>query len=147
MKAELAKSFEMNDLGQARQILGMQITRDRGQRKLWLSQESYIEKILKRFNMDQSKPVTCPLPPQSKLSKKMSPSTEEDRAMMEKVPYASAIGSLMYAMVCTRPDIAYAVGKTSRYLANLGKQHWEAVKWILRYLRAQLVLGLIETYP
>ena len=54
---------------------------------------------------------------------------------MAKVPYASAIGSFMYAMVCTRPDIVYAVGIVSRYMSNLGKQHWEAVKWILRYLR------------
>jgi hypothetical protein len=53
---------------------------------------------------------------------------------MAKVPYASAIGSLMYAMVCTRPDVAHAVGAVSRFMLNLGKHHWEAVKWILRYL-------------
>ena len=61
--------------------------------------------------------------------------TEDERAYMEKVPYASAIGSLMYAMVCTRPDIAHAVGVVSRFMSNPGKQHWEAVKWILRYLK------------
>ena len=54
---------------------------------------------------------------------------------MTLVPYASAVGSLMYAMVCTRPDIAHAVGVVSRYMANPGKEHWEAVKWLLRYLR------------
>ena len=54
---------------------------------------------------------------------------------MSKVPYASAIGSLMYAMVCTRPDIAHAVGVVSRFMSRPGKQHWEAVKWILRYLK------------
>ena len=54
---------------------------------------------------------------------------------MALVPYASAVGSLMYAMVCTRPDIAHALGVVSRYMANLGKEHWEAVKWLLRYLR------------
>jgi len=54
---------------------------------------------------------------------------------MKKVPYASAMGSLMYAMVCTRPDIAHAVGVVSRFLSNLGKEHWAAVKWILRYLK------------
>jgi hypothetical protein len=52
---------------------------------------------------------------------------------MSKVPYASAVGSLMYAMVCTRPDIAHAVGVVSRYMNNPGKEHWMAVKWILRY--------------
>lgn len=54
---------------------------------------------------------------------------------MLKVPYASTVGSLMYAMVCTRPDIAHAVGVVSRFLSNPGKEHWAAVKWILRYLR------------
>ena len=54
---------------------------------------------------------------------------------MSLVPYASAVGSLMYAMVCTRPDITHAVGVVSRYMANPGKKHWEAVKWFLRYLR------------
>ena len=54
---------------------------------------------------------------------------------MSKVPYASAIGSLMYAMVCIRPDIAHAVGVMSKFMSRPGKQHWEAVKWILRYLR------------
>ena len=54
---------------------------------------------------------------------------------MDKIPYASAIGSLMYVMVCTRLDIAHAVGVVSRYMSNPGKQHWEAVKWIMRYLK------------
>ena len=54
---------------------------------------------------------------------------------MAKVSHSSAIVSLMYAMVCTRPDIAHAVGVVSRFLENSGKEHWEAVKWILRYLR------------
>ena len=54
---------------------------------------------------------------------------------MKKKPYSSVVGSLMYAMICTRPDIAYAVGVVSRFLANPGNEHWVAVKWILRYLR------------
>ncbi|KAG9449468.1 hypothetical protein H6P81_009433 [Aristolochia fimbriata] len=54
---------------------------------------------------------------------------------MEKISYSSAVGSLMYAMVCTRPDIAFVVGVVSRFLANLSKEHWAAVKWILRYLK------------
>ena len=65
----------------------------------------------------------------------MCPKTQEDIEYMSKVPYQSAVGSLMYAMVCTRPDIAHAVGVVSRYMSNPGKQHWLAVKWILRYLR------------
>ena len=61
---------------------------------------------------------------------------------MSKVPYASAVGSLMYAMVCTRPDIAHAVGVVSRYMSNPGKEHWEGVKWILRYLKGTSGMAL-----
>ena len=88
--------------------------------------------------MNEAKPVSTPLGSHFKLSKEQSPKTEEERDHMSKVPYASAIGSLMYAMVCTRPDIAHAVGVVSRFMSRPGKQHWEAVKWILRYLKGSL---------
>ena len=68
------------------------------------------------------------------LSKTMSPKTTEEMAKMAKVPYASAIGSLMYAILCTRPDIAYIVSVTSRFQSNLGLEHWVVVKAILMYL-------------
>ncbi|PON33692.1 hypothetical protein PanWU01x14_350640, partial [Parasponia andersonii] len=109
---------------------------------LKLSQEEYVKKVLSRFNMNGAKPVSTPLASHFKLTKEQSPSTEQERAYMAKVPYSSAIGSLMYAMVCTRPDIAHAVGVVSRYMSNLGKQHWEAVKWILRYLRGTSNMSL-----
>ena len=59
-----------------------------------------------------------------------------------KIPYTSAVGSLMYAMVCTRPDIGYAVGVLSRFMSNPGKEHWNAVKWILQYLKGTLNMCL-----
>ena len=65
----------------------------------------------------------------------MCPKTQEEIDYMSKVPYSSAVGSLMYAMVCTRPDIAHAVGVVRRYMNDLGKEHWMEVKLILRYLR------------
>ena len=65
----------------------------------------------------------------------MCPKTQEEMDYMSKVPYASTVGSLMYAMVCTRPDIAHVVGVVRRYMKNPGKKHWMVVKWILRYLR------------
>ena len=135
LKRELNKSFAMKDLGSAKQILGMKISRDRKNMKLWLSQESYIEKVLERFNMSKAKAVCSPLTGHLKLSSKQCPISEKDMKEISKVPYASVVGSLMYVMVCTRPDIAHAVGVVSRFLINLGKEHWEAVKWILRYLR------------
>ena len=123
LKEELAESFEMKDLSPAKQILGMEITRDRKNRRLWLSQERYVERILERFNMKEAKPVTTPLGGHYKLSKSSCPSTEEENKKMVVIPYSSAVGSLMYAMVCTRPDIAHAVGVVSRFLSNPGKQH------------------------
>ncbi|KAE8676468.1 hypothetical protein F3Y22_tig00111594pilonHSYRG00060 [Hibiscus syriacus] len=123
----------MKDLGAANQILGMRIKRDTKSGTLMLSHAEYINKVLFRFNMQDAKPVNTPLGVHFRLSKEESPKTE--RAYMVKVPYASAIGSLMYVMVCTRPYIAHAVGAVSRYMNNPGKVHWEAVKWILRYLQ------------
>ncbi|KAL2232510.1 UNVERIFIED_CONTAM: Retrovirus-related Pol polyprotein from transposon TNT 1-94 [Sesamum indicum] len=85
--------------------------------------------------MENAKPVRMPLGNQFKLSNSDSPQTDSERAKMRVTPYASAIGSLMYAMICTRPDIVHAVGVVSRFMSNPGVMHWEAVKWILRYLR------------
>ena len=135
LKKELSESFAMKDLGAAKQILGMKISRDRKSKKLWLSQEQYIEKVLERFSMSKSKPVTTPLAGHMKLSSAQCPTSETEKEELRKVPYASAVGSLMYAMICTRPDIAHAVGVVSRFLSNPRKEHWTAVKWIFRYLR------------
>jgi transposase InsO family protein len=142
LKRELSKSFAMKDLGPAKQILGIRITRDRGAKKLHMSQEQYIEKVLRRFNMDKAKVVSSPLTTNFKLTEADCPSSKEDVEEMDRVPYASAVGSLMYAMVCTRPDIAHAVGVVSRFMSNPGKKHWEAVKWIFRYLRGTSKLGI-----
>jgi hypothetical protein len=135
LKKKLANSFAMKDLGAAKKILGMRITRDRKNRKLTLSQGEYTEKVLERFRMQNAKPVSTPLASHFKLTKEMCPKTQEEIEYMSRVPYSSTVGSLMYAMVCTRPDIAHAVGVVSRYMNNPGKEHWEEVKWILRYLR------------
>ena len=85
--------------------------------------------------MNEDKLVSTPLGSHFRLSKEHSPNTKEEMDHMSKVTYASAIGNLMYDMVCTRPDIAYAVGVVSRNMSRPGKQHWEAIKWILRFLR------------
>ena len=86
--------------------------------------------------MDRGKALSCPLPSYVKLSKHDFPVSDEDKAKMNKLSYASVVGSLMYAMIATRPDIAFAVEVVSRYMSNPGKKHWEAVKGIMRYLKA-----------
>ncbi|GKV14795.1 hypothetical protein SLEP1_g25613 [Rubroshorea leprosula] len=114
LKEELSKSFDMKDLGPAKQIL-----------------------------------VSTPLANHFKLSKQSCPTTKEEKEKMSLIPYSSAVSSLMYAMVCTRPDIAHAVGVVSRFLSDPGKIHWEAVKWIFRYLRGttKLCLTFGQTEP
>jgi len=97
--------------------------------------------------MQNAKPVTTPLASHSKLSKEMCPKAQEEMDYMSKVPYASTVGSLMYAMLCTRPDIAHAVGVVSRYMNNLEKEHWMTVKWILRYLRGTTYQALCYGGP
>ena len=128
LKKHLSKQFAMKDLGAAKQIFGMRITRDKANGTLKLSQTKYVQKIISMFNMNEAKPVSTPLGSHFRLSKEQSPKTKEARDHMSKVPYASAIGNLMYVMVCIRPDIANA-GVVNRYMSRLGKQHWEAVKW------------------
>jgi hypothetical protein len=85
--------------------------------------------------MSNSKHVCSPLASHFKLRSKQCPSSDEEKDEMKKVSYASVVGSLMYVMVYTRPDIAHAAGVVSRFLSNPGKEHWSAVKWILRYLK------------
>ncbi|KAL4271770.1 hypothetical protein GQ457_13G029040 [Hibiscus cannabinus] len=97
----------MKDLSLAKQILGINIIRDRSKKLLWLSQEQYIEKVLRRFSMHKSKPVSVPLVGHFKLNKKQSLTSRGEQ--MKNVPYSFAVGSLMYVMICTRPGIAYVV--------------------------------------
>ena len=135
VKTWLSKKFSMKDLGEASYILGIKIYRDRSKRMLGLSQSRYIDLILKRFSMEGSKRDYLPMSQGIHLSKKMSPKTPEERDRMSKVPYTLAVRSIMYAMLCTRPDVAYALGITSRFQADPGENHWKAVKNILKYLR------------
>ncbi|XP_061336490.1 secreted RxLR effector protein 161-like [Gastrolobium bilobum] len=73
----------------------------------------------------------------------MCPKTPAERERMERIPYASAIGSIMYAMLCTRPDVSYALSITSRYQSDPRESHWTAVKIILKYLRRTKELFLV----
>ena len=102
---------------------------------LALSHTLYIDKILARFSMENSKKRTLPFRHGIHISKEQSQKTLEQKERMSRIPFASAVGSLMYAMLCTRPNICYAVGLVSRYQSDLGEEHWIALKHILKYLR------------
>ncbi|KAL0405846.1 UNVERIFIED_CONTAM: Retrovirus-related Pol polyprotein from transposon TNT 1-94 [Sesamum latifolium] len=135
--------FSMKDMGEASYILGIKIYRDRSRRLLGLTQSSYIEKVLKRFKMEHSKQELLLMRHGIKLSKKQSPKTDEELKRMSNIPYASAVGSIQYAVQCTRPDVAYALSVTSRYQACVGEAHWGAVKSILKYLKRTKDMFLI----
>ena len=134
-KKALSASFDMKDLGEASFVLGIEIHRDRNRRLLGLSQKAYIDKVLKRFNMKNCKPGDAPVVKGDKLSKDHCPKNNIEKNAMSNVPYASAVGSLMYAQVCTRPDLSFAVSVLGRYLSNPGHAHWVAAKKVMRYLQ------------
>ncbi|KAG7598335.1 Reverse transcriptase RNA-dependent DNA polymerase [Arabidopsis suecica] len=138
LKRELSIKFEMKDLGPAKKILGMQIIRDRPNGALWLSQGDYLNKILVTYNMEEAKLVTTPLGAHFKLSAATEEALAKDEEFMKSVPYSNAVGSIMYAMIGTRPDLAYPVGVISRYMSQPAKDHWLAVKWVMRYIKGTL---------
>ncbi|KAL0292701.1 UNVERIFIED_CONTAM: Retrovirus-related Pol polyprotein from transposon TNT 1-94 [Sesamum radiatum] len=115
IKAKLSTQFSMKDMGEASYILG------------WNTQKRGV----------------LPMRHGIKLSKKQSPKTDEELKRMSDIPYASAVGSIQYAVQCTRPDVAYALSVTSRYQACAGEAHWSAVKSILKYLRMTKDMFLI----
>ena len=102
----------MKDLGEATYILGVKIYRDRLRRLLGLSQSTYIDKVIKRFNMEESKRGFLTMRHGISLSKEICPSTRQEKERMSKIPYALTAGFIMYAMLCTRLDVSYALSMT-----------------------------------
>ncbi|KAH9648352.1 hypothetical protein KPL70_025549 [Citrus sinensis] len=143
LKNLLSSEFEMKDLGSANKILGMEIKRDRSKGIMFLSQEKYLRRVLETFGMTSCKPVMTPIATHFKLSSLQCPKTEKEKLEMAKIPYANAVGCMMYAMVLTRLDISYALSVVSKYMVSPGKEHWRVVKWVLRYLSGTLNQGLV----
>ncbi|KAI5312501.1 hypothetical protein L3X38_041674 [Prunus dulcis] len=134
-KRMLSNRFQMTDLGEANYVLGIEISRDRERGLLSLSQKGYIERILTRFNMQNCIGCDVPFSKGDKLSSEQSPKTEQEKLEMQDKPYASLVGSLMYAQVCTRPDLAFSISVLGRFQSNPGQAHWIAGKKVLRYLQ------------
>ncbi|KAH9706111.1 hypothetical protein KPL70_012113 [Citrus sinensis] len=143
LKGLLSSEFEMKDIGPAKKILGVEIIRNRKVGTMFLTQKDYIEKVLIRFGMNETKPVQTPLASHFKLLAAMCPQTAVEQQEMLKVPYSNAVGNLMHAMMLTRPDISHALSVVSRFMSNPGIDHWRAVKWIMRYLRGTAEYGLL----
>ncbi|GJT64243.1 putative RNA-directed DNA polymerase [Tanacetum coccineum] len=131
----LSENFEMKDLGEASYVIGIEIYRDRSRGILGLSQRAYIDKILKKYSMQNCSPTVAPVVKGDKFGAYQCPKNKLEQEEMRLKPYASVVGSLTYAQVCTRPDIAYITGMLGRYQSNPGKEHWKAAKKVLRYLQ------------
>ncbi|GKB35203.1 hypothetical protein Tco_0980224 [Tanacetum coccineum] len=135
VKSYLGRCLAMKDLGEAAYILRIKIYRDRSKRLIGLCQSSYIEKFLKRFHMENSKRGTIPMQEKQKLSKSQGASTRAEIQRMQNIPYASAIGSIMYAVRCTLPDVVFDQNIASRFQQTLSDIHWTTVQNVLKYLR------------
>lgn len=116
----LSSNFEMKDMDEASYVLRVKILRERSRKLLGLSQETYIKKVLERFQMQTCKPVGAPVEKGDTLSLSMCPHTAKEKGKIARVPYSNNVGSLMYAMMYTRPDICHVVGLVSQFQANPG---------------------------
>ena len=125
--------FKMKDLNEVDTILGIKVKKHNG--GYVLCQSHYIEKLLLKFNHLQIKEVTTPY----ETSGTIISNTGRSVAQLE---YASVVGSLMYVMHCTRPDIAFAICKLSRYTSNLGTTHWKTVNRVFGYIKRTINFGL-----
>ncbi|KAJ9536561.1 hypothetical protein OSB04_un000260 [Centaurea solstitialis] len=125
----MTSKFVMTDLGEVDMILGIRIKRvNKG---IASTQSHYVEKILKKFNYSDCSPVSTPMDPRVM--------TMPNKGLAVSQPeYSQALGCLMYAMIRTRPDIAYAVGRLSRYTSNPGTQHWQTIKRVFKYLKGAM---------
>jgi len=141
--------IEITDLRELHWLLGIEVSRNRNNHTLSLSQKSYLDSIIRCFNFQDLKPISNPMEPITKLHSRQSPSTGADYAAMRHVPYREAVGSLMYASLGTRPDISYAVTTVSRFSSNPGQLHWDAICRIYQYLLGttdlKLTYGSVES--
>ena len=128
--SSLKKTFTMKDLGELKWFLGMHIMRDRSNRRLWLSQLSYIERVAKEFIPDLSQ---CPETPMANEELLPLPAEEEVEDSI-RISYQRKIGSILFAAISTRPDIAFAAARLSRFNQRPGQYHQDAADRVIRYL-------------
>jgi hypothetical protein len=134
VKDFLYQKFEMKDLGEADVILNIKLIKGENG-GVTLSQTHYVEKMLSRFGYNNSKTAPTPYDASLVMRKNL-------RIMVDQLRYSQIIGSLMYLASATRPDIAYAVSKLSRFVSNPGSEHWRALEWVMRYLVGTMNYGI-----
>lgn len=139
----LNDEFEIKDFGCAKKDSW---DRDHKEQSYWCSVfklEEVCQKVLESFDIQNSKPILTLLGTQFKLFVSSTSETVNEKFKIEEIPYAQTVGSLMYAIVCMRPNIAYALSIVSRFLSCRSKIHQSAIKWILRYLWGTSDYGLL----
>ena len=140
VKKAMSLVFDIKDFGNASYVLGIRIFRDRQCRMLQLSQSQYLTDVLTRFQMQECKGISTPMDTNQKLHKGTRLGAEQE--VIDRLPYQKLVGSLMYAMIGTRPDLAYAVGSLAQYMQEPRKCHWQAAQRVLRYIQATKDLSL-----
>ncbi len=131
-------SFKMKDLGEIHWFLGLEITHNQPRHLIFISQSCYITEVVSHFGFSNSCPVSTPMASNPKLGLHSQP---EPTVNTHK--YQSCIGSVMYAMLGTHPDIGYMITKLSQYLSNPGEEHWMAINHLLCYLNSTKSLKLV----
>lgn len=139
VKASIASRWQMEDLGVAHCIVGIQLRR-LSEFEYRISQPSMIDAILGRFGMLQCRPASTPFPPELKLTR--ASDAEASKFALTGLPYRRAIGSLIYLALCTRPDISFLVGVLSQHLERPSQQHWDGFVHVLRYLKGTRNLAI-----
>ena len=138
IKDDFSKKFDIKDLGEIKYFLGIKVVQDKESNSIWIGQPAYTKNLLKSYGMQDSNPVNTPADANSKLQ----PATNQDEPL-NQTQYQSAVGSLMYLSVSSRPDIAFAVNNLARFNSNPRKEHWSALKRVLRYLNGTINYGLL----
>jgi hypothetical protein len=133
-KSEIRKHWDITDHGPIKWFLGFEIKRDQKSRTIAINQRAYIEKIVERFSLTNAKRVSTPMEANIQFSLDQSPSTTNQLARMKGVPYSEVVGSVLWAVVVSRPDAAYAIGILAQFIQNPGLAHWEALKRLITYL-------------
>jgi len=143
-KALLKGKWDISDLGPAKFALGIAISRNPSTRTISISQTALIDRVVDQFNQHDARPVDVPMVAGLQLRRpdKKEPVPPEIAAWVERTPYCSLVGSLMYIAISTRPDIAYAVRRLASFLDCYRPEHWEAAIQVLRYLKGTRTLGL-----
>jgi hypothetical protein len=140
VKESLSQKFDIKDMGKLHYFLGVQVVQDQKTGDIWIGQPNYTENLLRKLGMQDSKPVSTPADASQKLVR-----AAEGEEYINQQQYQSIIGSLMYLSVSSRPDITYMVSTLARFSSHPTKQHWTALKRVLRYLKGTVQYGIVYT--